>query len=48
MASREQNEAPLKKPYQAPRLRLFGRLKDLTTGGTGNANESSSGLKPRP
>ena len=48
MASREQTDAPLKKPYRAPSLRRYGRLKDLTTGGTGNANESSSGQKPRP
>jgi len=48
MASREQNEASPKKPYRAPSLRRYGQLKDLTTGGTGNANESSSGQKPRP
>ena len=48
MGSREQNDASGKKPYRAPSLRRYGQLKDLTTGGTGNALESSSGSKPRP
>ena len=34
-------------PYRAPRLLRIGRLKDLTTGGTGHANENSAGKKPR-
>ena len=36
------------KPYQRPQLKTFGKLQDLTTGGTGNASEGSSGQKPRP
>jgi len=48
MAADEQAKTPSKKPYRAPSLRRYGPLKDLTTGGTGNANESSSGSKPRP
>ena len=36
-----------KKPYVRPRLTKYGQLKDLTTGGSGNANEGSSGKKPR-
>ena len=38
---------PRKLPYQKPTLTEYGRLKDLTTGGSGNAQESSSGKKPR-
>jgi asparagine synthase (glutamine-hydrolysing) len=37
-----------KKPYQAPKLTEYGALKDLTAGGSGNANESSTGQRPRP
>jgi hypothetical protein len=37
-----------KKSYQKPSLTAYGRVKDLTTGGTGSANEPSSGKKPRP
>jgi hypothetical protein len=39
---------PAGKPYTRPELKTFGKLQDLTTGGTGNANEGSSGSKPRP
>jgi len=48
MPSKERAKTPRKKKYRAPSLRRYGRLKDLTTGGTGNANENSSGKKPRP
>jgi len=41
-------EGPKKKPYQSPHLTEYGKLADLTTGGTGKANESSSGQRPRP
>ncbi|HEX4823041.1 MAG TPA: lasso RiPP family leader peptide-containing protein [Candidatus Polarisedimenticolaceae bacterium] len=41
-------EPSAKKPYQAPRLTEYGKLADLTTGGTGKANEGSSGQRPRP
>ena len=37
-----------KKPYGSPSFILYGKVKDLTTGGTGNAQEGSSGQKPRP
>lgn len=37
-----------KKPYHKPKLTEYGRLQDLTTGGTGTANEPSGGKKPRP
>ena len=37
-----------KKPYRKPKLTAYGRLKDLTTGGTGSAQEPSSGKKPKP
>ncbi len=37
-----------RKSYQKPSLTKYGQLKDLTTGGSGNASEPSSGKKPRP
>jgi hypothetical protein len=37
-----------KKSYQIPRLTVYGQLKDLTTGGSGTANEGSSAKNPRP
>lgn len=37
-----------KKSYERPRLTEYGKLRDLTTGGTGSANEGSSGQRPRP
>lgn len=37
-----------RKVYKAPSLTEYGQLKDLTTGGSGNANEGSSGKRPRP
>jgi hypothetical protein len=40
--------ASKKKTYERPRLTKYGQLKDLTTGGSGSANEPSSGKKPRP
>jgi len=39
---------PPKKSYKKPDLETYGKLKDLTTGGSGNANEGSNGKKPRP
>jgi hypothetical protein len=36
------------KPYQRPQLKTFGKLQDLTTGGTGHSTEPSAGKKPRP
>jgi len=41
-------KSPARKPYQRPKLTTYGKLRDLTTGGTGNATEPSSGKKPRP
>jgi len=37
-----------RKTYKKPALTTYGRLKDLTAGGSGTAKESSSGQKPRP
>ena len=41
-------EAVPPKPYEPPRLTHYGDLKDLTTGGSGTANEGSMGQRPRP
>jgi hypothetical protein len=38
---------PKKKVYKKPSLTKYGQLKELTTGGSGTANEGSSGKKPR-
>jgi len=49
MASRTATEPKgQKKAYTRPSLKTYGHLKDLTTGGSGTANEGSSGKKPRP
>lgn len=49
MVTRNMDEAaPARKIYKKPILTTYGLLKDLTTGGSGNANESSGGKKPRP
>jgi hypothetical protein len=50
MASRstEDPTPEKKKAYLRPSLMKYGKLKDLTTGGSGSANEGSSGKKPRP
>lgn len=49
MVSRNEKEAtPKRKAYRKPSLTKYGQLKDLTTGGSGTANESSNGKKPRP
>jgi len=47
--SRKENSksAPGRKIYKKPTLTTYGQLKDLTTGGSGTANEGSSGKKPR-
>jgi hypothetical protein len=37
-----------KKTYKKPALSKYGKLKDLTTGGSGHATEPGSGKKPRP
>jgi hypothetical protein len=41
-------EIVLRKPYAPPKLTHYGDLKELTTGGTGNASEGSMGQRPRP
>jgi hypothetical protein len=46
--SQEPSATKTKKSYERPRLTAYGKLRDLTTGGTGNANEGSSGQRPRP
>jgi hypothetical protein len=44
MASRTKTEtAPERKTYKKPLLTKYGQLKDLTTGGSGSANEGSPG-----
>ena len=49
MTSRPKPETALsRKNYKKPILTKYGKLKDLTTGGTGDAREGSSGSKPRP
>jgi hypothetical protein len=49
MASRQEPETlPGRKSYQKPSLETYGTLKDLTTGGSGNAKEGSGGKNPRP
>jgi len=49
MASSSRNQiAPQQKVYKKPILTKYGQLKDLTTGGSGNAQESSQGQKPKP
>jgi hypothetical protein len=48
MASvRKIEPTPQKKTYKKPVLTKYGKLKDLTTGGTGNAQEPGQGKKPR-
>lgn len=49
MTSREKPATtPPRKTYKKPILTRYGKLKDLTTGGSGNSQESSQGQKPRP
>jgi len=44
----EPTTTPLKKNYETPILTMYGKLKDLTTGGSGRAQEPSNGSKTRP
>ena len=38
-----------RQPYVVPRLASFGRLTELTSGGSGHASENNhGGVKPRP
>jgi len=48
MATSDKEPAAPRKEYREPRLTDYGALKDLTTGGTGTAQESSQGKRPRP
>ena len=49
MASKESaKKTTAPRPYQRPKLSRYGKLQDLTTGGTGNAQEGSNGQRPRP
>lgn len=43
-----ETKAGSKKTYGSPRVTSYGALKDLTAGGSGHSQESSSGMKPRP
>ena len=45
---RKTEPAQRKKTYKKPVLSKYGKLKDLTTGGSGKSTEPSSGKKPRP
>jgi hypothetical protein len=36
---KEPVQQPNKRPYHSPRLRVYGPLRDLTTGGGGSAQE---------
>jgi hypothetical protein len=37
------------RPYNAPRLVVYGAVRDITSGGTGKASENNQGgVKPRP
>jgi len=38
----------VRQSYRRPVLTAYGQLKDLTAGGSGTANETSNGKKPRP
>lgn len=42
------NEDDRQKRYTTPQLCLLGSVGALTDGGSGNAQEGSSGQKPRP
>ena len=49
VVSRNENAArPGKKAYAKPSLTKYGKLKDITAGGSGKSTEPSSGRKPRP
>jgi hypothetical protein len=39
--------APTRKPYEPPRLRRWGNLKEITRGGGGRAAEPGLGKKTR-
>lgn len=43
-------DSKIKKEYAPPKFRRFGAIRELTSGGTGNANEGAGGggAKPRP
>jgi hypothetical protein len=47
MATETGDQRP-KKAYDEPRITHHGSLKDLTAGGTGNADENSMGQSKRP
>ena len=49
MNEHSQNHQQLNaKPYQAPRLLIYGAVRDLTTSGTGQAAESSGQPQNEP
>jgi hypothetical protein len=45
---KREEKKPGKRPYQSPQLVVYGAVRDLARGGTGKAQESSSGQKRRP
>lgn len=38
---------PERRPYRAPSLVVYGEVRELTAGGTGNAAEGAPGPDPR-
>ena len=46
--TRDKPQGRVKKPYESPRLTIYGSIGDLTTGGSGHAMESSQGNTKRP
>ena len=43
-----ENFPATKEKYSKPKLKRYGSVKTLTRGGSGHAQESSQGNKPRP
>jgi hypothetical protein len=43
----DENRAPERRPYRAPSLVVYGEVRELTAGGTGNAAEGAPGPDPR-
>jgi hypothetical protein len=53
MAQKDKNQGETKdrerrRPYHPPRMFIYGAVKDLTAGGSGHAQELSSGQLMRP
>jgi len=46
--TRDKPQNRVRKPYESPRLTVYGSIGDLTTGGSGHAMEHSQGRTKRP